>query len=50
MIRNVGHRSGCGGLMVLAEADAGDFVSSRRLEEVWPGYSWRSALSPGYLR
>jgi hypothetical protein len=37
-------------LVVVAEADAADFVGSKRLEEDWPGYSWRSALSPGFFR
>jgi hypothetical protein len=37
-------------LQVVARALPGDFLGTRRLEEDWPGYSWRSALSPGYFR
>ena len=37
-------------LRVIAEAAAGEFVGSKRLEQDWPGYSWRSALSPGFFR
>jgi hypothetical protein len=36
-------------LEVVASADAMQFVGTRRLEEAWPGYSWRSAFSPGFL-
>ena len=36
-------------LLVVAEAKAEGFVWTKRLEEDWPGYSWRSLLSPGYF-
>ncbi len=37
-------------LQVVAEAKPGEFVGTKRLEEDWPGYSWRSILSPSYFR
>ncbi len=37
-------------LAVVADADAMDFVGTKRLEGDWPGYSWRTALSPGWFR
>jgi hypothetical protein len=35
---------------VLADSRPSEFLGSKRLEEEWPGYSWRSLLSAGYLR
>jgi hypothetical protein len=37
-------------LRAVSEARIEEFVGTRRLEDDWPGYSWRSALSPGYFR
>ena len=37
-------------LRVVAEARPGEFVGTKRLEEVWPGYGWRSALDPAFFR
>ncbi len=36
-------------LRVVSEALTEEFVGTLRLEEDWPGYSWRSALSPEYF-
>ncbi len=38
-----------GQLKAVAESDALQFASTQRLEQEWPGYSWRSALIPGFL-
>ncbi len=37
-------------LKVVAESEPGQFVETKRLEEDWPGYSWRSIFSPGFVR
>ncbi len=37
-------------LRVVAEAQPGEFVGTKRIEEDWPGYGWRSALDPTYFR
>jgi hypothetical protein len=35
---------------MVAQARPLEFVGTKRLEEVWPGYGWCSALSPGFFR
>jgi hypothetical protein len=37
-------------LRVVTQARPQEFVGTKRLEEDWPGYGWRSVFSPSYFR